>query len=36
MGDRAELTYVGHATVLIEQAGKRVLTDPALGRMLEG
>ena len=36
MSDRAELTYVGHATVLIEQAGKRVLTDPVLGRMLEG
>jgi L-ascorbate metabolism protein UlaG (beta-lactamase superfamily) len=26
------LTYVGHATVLIEQAGARVLTDPLLRR----
>ena len=36
MSDESRLTYVGHATVLIEQADKRVLTDPALGRMLEG
>ena len=26
-----ELTYVGHATVLIELCGKRILTDPLLG-----
>ncbi len=25
---RDELTYVGHATVLIELAGMRLLTDP--------
>jgi L-ascorbate metabolism protein UlaG (beta-lactamase superfamily) len=36
MNDESRLTYIGHATVLIEQADKRVLTDPALGRMLEG
>lgn len=28
----SELTYVGHATVLIELMGTRVLTDPLLGR----
>jgi L-ascorbate metabolism protein UlaG (beta-lactamase superfamily) len=36
MADLPNLTYVGHATVLVETAGRRVLTDPALGRMLEG
>ena len=30
-GDQAALTYVGHATVLIELAGLRLLTDPLLG-----
>jgi L-ascorbate metabolism protein UlaG (beta-lactamase superfamily) len=28
----SELTYVGHATVLIQLSGGRVLTDPLLGR----
>jgi L-ascorbate metabolism protein UlaG (beta-lactamase superfamily) len=31
-GARVELTYVGHATVLIVLAGLRLLTDPLLGR----
>jgi L-ascorbate metabolism protein UlaG (beta-lactamase superfamily) len=35
MGALPNLTYVGHATVLVETAGRRVLTDPVLGRMLE-
>jgi len=30
MGDSTSLTYVGHATVLIEMNGVRVLTDPLL------
>jgi L-ascorbate metabolism protein UlaG (beta-lactamase superfamily) len=29
--DYAALTYVGHATVLVELAGRRLLTDPLLG-----
>src|ERR1700704_5122535 len=29
--DGSELTYVGHATVLIQLAGVRLLTDPLLG-----
>jgi L-ascorbate metabolism protein UlaG (beta-lactamase superfamily) len=31
-GPRVELTYVGHATVLIALAGLRLITDPLLGR----
>jgi L-ascorbate metabolism protein UlaG (beta-lactamase superfamily) len=31
-GGAARLTYVGHGTVLIEQSGSRVLTDPLLRR----
>lgn len=31
MPERAALTYVGHATVLVEIAGLRLLTDPLLG-----
>lgn len=30
MGDSTSLTYIGHATVLIEMNGVRVLTDPLL------
>jgi L-ascorbate metabolism protein UlaG (beta-lactamase superfamily) len=29
-GDETELTYVGHATVLLQLAGRRILTDPLL------
>jgi L-ascorbate metabolism protein UlaG (beta-lactamase superfamily) len=36
MGALPNLTYVGHASVLVEMAGRRVLTDPVLGRTLEG
>ena len=31
MADRLRLTYVGHATLLIELDGLRILTDPVLG-----
>ncbi|MBS1892213.1 MAG: MBL fold metallo-hydrolase, partial [Actinobacteria bacterium] len=30
----AEIVYVGHATVLIEMDGVRLLTDPVLGEWL--
>src|SRR6185436_1994360 len=30
MPDSARITYIGHATVLIEMAGQRLLTDPIL------
>ena len=36
MSDESRLTYVGHATVLIEQATSGSSQTPALGRMLEG
>ena len=31
MGSALRLTYIGHATVLIELDGVRILTDPVLG-----
>ena len=34
MGSALRLTYLGHATVLIELDGVRLLTDPVLGRRL--
>src|SRR6185436_1444678 len=34
MADRFRLTYVGHATLLIELDGLRILTDPVLGPRL--
>lgn len=34
MGSALRLTYLGHATVLIELDGVRILTDPVLGRRL--
>lgn len=33
-GDAATITWVGHATVLVEMAGTRALTDPLLGARL--
>lgn len=33
-GAQTRITYVGHATVLIEMDGTRIMTDPALGRWL--
>ena len=34
MGSALRLTYIGHATVLIELDGVRILTDPVLGARL--
>ena len=34
MGSALRLTYIGHATVLIEVDGVRILTDPVLGPRL--
>ena len=34
MGNALRLTYLGHATVMIELDGVRILTDPVLGRRL--
>ena len=34
MGTVLRLTYVGHATVMIELDGVRILTDPVLGQRL--
>lgn len=34
MGNALRLTYLGHATVMIELDGVRILTDPILGRRL--
>jgi L-ascorbate metabolism protein UlaG (beta-lactamase superfamily) len=34
VGDGPRLTYLGHATVLIELDGVRILTDPVLGARL--
>ena len=34
MGSGLRLTYLGHATVMIELDGVRLLTDPVLGRRL--
>src|SRR4249919_3439811 len=34
MGGDLRLTYLGHATVMIELDGVRIVTDPVLGRWL--
>ncbi|MCX6046305.1 MAG: MBL fold metallo-hydrolase [Chloroflexi bacterium] len=36
MSSSLSVTYIGHATVLIEMGGVRVLTDPVLRRHVSG